>query len=106
MFVVMGDTSQVVVMTAKKRAVDRHVAITGGPGPMPWRGASPSSPICGSRVKRSHIYKPETGWMVVRNGKVIDAIDTGGGVDEVAIACLANGSTTPEQLLRGSVQTG
>jgi len=40
--------------------------------------------LIGSRVKRGHLYKP--GKLVVMDsdtGKVIDAIDTEGGVDEV-----------------------
>jgi DNA-binding beta-propeller fold protein YncE len=85
LYVVMGDTSQVVVIDLKKRAVIATWPITGGPEPHAVALDAPNRRLfIGSRVKRSHIYKP--GKLVVMNadtGKVIDAIDTEGGVDEV-----------------------
>ena len=85
MFVVMGDTSQVVVIDREKRTVVATWPITGGPEPHAVDiDAAHHRLFIGSRVKRSHIYKP--GKLVVMDsdsGKVIDAIDTEGGVDEV-----------------------
>jgi DNA-binding beta-propeller fold protein YncE len=85
LYVVMGDTSQVVVIDLQKRAVVASWPITGGPEPHAVAIDAPNRRLfIGSRVKRSHIYKP--GKLVVMNadtGKVIDAIDTEGGVDEV-----------------------
>ncbi len=85
MFVVMGDTSQVVVIDREKRKVIAMWPITGGPEPHAVdMDAAHHRLFIGSRVKRSHIYKP--GKLVVMDsdsGKVIDAIDTEGGVDEL-----------------------
>jgi hypothetical protein len=85
LYVVMGDTSQVVVIDREKRAVLASWPITGGPEPHAVALDAPHRRLfIGSRVKRSHIYKP--GKLVVMDadsGKVIDAIDTEGGVDEV-----------------------
>jgi hypothetical protein len=85
MFVVMGDTSNVVVIDREKRTVIATWPITGGPEPHAVAlDAAHHRLFIGSRVKRSHIYKP--GKLVVmdsESGKVIDAIDTEGGVDEV-----------------------
>ena len=85
LYVVMGDTSNVVVIDRQKRAVIATWPITGGPEPhaVAIDGANRRLFI-GSRVKRGHLYKP--GKLVVMDadsGKVIDAIDTEGGVDEV-----------------------
>ncbi|HEX4165172.1 MAG TPA: YncE family protein [Bryobacteraceae bacterium] len=85
LFVVMGDTSQVVVIDREKRVVLASWPITGGPEPHAV-ALDPDNHrlFVGSRVKRSHIYKP--GKMVVmdsENGKVIEATRTEGGVDEV-----------------------
>jgi DNA-binding beta-propeller fold protein YncE len=85
MYVVTGDTSNVVVIDREKRTVLATWPITGGPEPhaVAFDGAHHRL-LIGSRVKRSHIYKP--GKLVVMDsdtGKVIDAIDTEGGVDEV-----------------------
>jgi DNA-binding beta-propeller fold protein YncE len=85
MFVVLGDTSQVLVIDRDKRAVIASWPITGGPEPhaIAIDGAHHRLFI-GSRVKRGHLYKP--GKLVIMDsdsGKVIDAVDTEGGVDEV-----------------------
>jgi DNA-binding beta-propeller fold protein YncE len=85
LYVVMGDTSQVVVIDREKRSVIASWPITGGPEPHAVALDAPNRRLfIGSRVKRSHIYKP--GKLVIMDadsGKVIDALDTEGGVDEV-----------------------
>jgi DNA-binding beta-propeller fold protein YncE len=85
LYAVMGDTSQVVVIDREKRAVIATWPITGGPEPHAVAlDAAHHRLLIGSRVKRGHLYKP--GKLVVMdsdNGRVIDAIDTEGGVDEV-----------------------
>jgi len=75
----------VIVIDREQRKVLATWPITGGPEPhaVAFDGAHHRL-LIGSRVKRSHIYKP--GKLVVMDsdtGKVIDAIDTEGGVDEV-----------------------
>lgn len=85
LYVVTGDTSNVIVIDRDQRKVLATWPITGGPEPhaVAFDGARHRL-LIGSRVKRSHIYKP--GKLVVMDsdtGKVIDAIDTEGGVDEV-----------------------
>jgi DNA-binding beta-propeller fold protein YncE len=85
LYVVTGDTSNVIVIDRQQRKVLATWPITGGPEPhaVAFDGAHHRL-LIGSRVKRSHIYKP--GKLVVMDsdtGKVIDAIDTEGGVDEV-----------------------
>jgi DNA-binding beta-propeller fold protein YncE len=85
LYAVMGDTSQVVVIDREKKAVIATWPITGGPEPHAVAlDAAHHRLLIGSRVKRGHLYKP--GKLVVMdsdNGRVIDAIDTEGGVDEV-----------------------
>jgi hypothetical protein len=85
LYVVMGDTSQVVVIDREKRTVIASWPITGGPEPHAVALDAPNRRLfIGSRVKRSHIYKP--GKLVVMDadsGKIIDTLDTEGGVDEV-----------------------
>ena len=85
MYVVTGDTSNVVVIDREQRKVLATWPITGGPEPHAVAfDAAHHRLLIGSRVKRSHLYKP--GKLVVMDsdtGKVIDAIDTEGGVDEV-----------------------
>src|SRR5213076_1712424 len=80
MFVVMGDTGQVVVIDREKSKMIATWPITGGPEPHAVDiDAAHHRRFIGSRVKRSHIYKP--GKLVVMDsdsGKVIDAIDTEG----------------------------
>jgi DNA-binding beta-propeller fold protein YncE len=85
LYVVTGDTSNVIVIDRDQRKVLATWPITGGPEPhaVAFDGAHHRL-LIGSRVKRSHIYKP--GKLVVMDsdtGRVIDAIDTEGGVDEV-----------------------
>ncbi len=85
LYVVMGDTSQVLVIDREKRAVIASWPITGGPEPHAVSlDAAHHRLFIGSRVKRGHLYKP--GKLVVMdadNGKVIAALDTEGGADEV-----------------------
>ena len=85
LYVVMGDTSNVVVIDRDKRAVIATWPITGGPEPHAIDMDSAHRRLfIGSRVKKGHLYKP--GKMVLMDadsGKVIDAIDTEGGVDEL-----------------------
>jgi DNA-binding beta-propeller fold protein YncE len=85
LYVVLGATSQVAVIDSKKREVIATWPITGGPLPHALGlDAAHRRLFIGSRVKPGHIYKP--GKMVVMDadtGKVIDAIDTEGGADEV-----------------------
>jgi hypothetical protein len=85
LYVVMGDTGQVIVIDREKRTVLATWSIAGGPEPHAVAlDAVHRRLFIGSRVKRSHVYKP--GKLVVMDadtGKVIDAIDTEGGVDEV-----------------------
>jgi len=85
LYVVTGDTSNVIVIDRAQGKVLATWPITGGPEPhaVAFDGAHHRL-LIGSRVKRSHIYKP--GKLVVMDsdtGRVIDAIDTEGGVDEV-----------------------
>ena len=85
LYVVTGDTSNVIVIDRQQRKVLATWPITGGPEPhaVAFDGAHHRL-LIGSRVKRSHLYKP--GKLVVMDsdtGKVMDAIDTEGGVDEV-----------------------
>src|SRR5467141_4292541 len=85
LYVVTGATSNVIVIDRDQRKVLATWPITVGPEPhaVAFDGAHHRL-LIGSRVKRSHIYKP--GKLVVMDsdtGKVIDAIDTEGGVDEV-----------------------
>jgi DNA-binding beta-propeller fold protein YncE len=85
MYVILGDTSQVVVIDREKRAVLATWPITGGPEPHAMAlDAAHHRLFIGSRVKPGHLYKP--GKMVVMDadtGKVIDALDSEGGADEV-----------------------
>src|SRR5437879_8811057 len=74
-----------VVIDREKHKVIAMWPITRGPEPHAVdMDAAHHRLFIGSRVKRSHIYKP--GKLVVMDsdsGKVIDAIDTEGGVDEL-----------------------
>jgi hypothetical protein len=87
MFVVMGDTSTVQVIDRDKRAVIGSWPITGGPEPHAVAFDAPHHRLLiGSRVKRSHTYRP--GKLVLMNsdnGNVVNVIDTVGGVDEVVL---------------------
>lgn len=85
MYVVLGATSQVAVIDRDKRAVVSSWPITGGPLPHALAlDAAHHRLFIASRVKPGHLYKP--GKMVVMDadtGRVIDAIDTEGGADEL-----------------------
>lgn len=85
LYVVLGATSSVAVIDLNKREVITTWPITDGPLPHAL-GFDPSHRrlFIGSRIKPGHLYKP--GKMVVMDadtGRVIDALDTEGGVDEV-----------------------
>jgi len=85
MYVVLGATSRVAVIDLKKREVVATWPITGGPLPHALAlDATHHRLFIGSRVKKGHVYKP--GKLVVMDadtGKVIDALDSEGGVDEL-----------------------
>ena len=85
LYVVLGATSQVAVIDRKKRAVIATWPITGGPLPHALgMDAVHHRLFIGSRVKPGHLYKP--GKMVVMdadNGKIVQVLDSEGGVDEV-----------------------
>ena len=85
MYVVLGMTSRVAVIDRKKREVLTTWPITGGPLPHALAlDAVHQRLFVGSRIKKGHIYKP--GKMIIMdatNGKVIDAVDSEGGVDEL-----------------------
>lgn len=85
LYVVMGDTNQVIVIDREKHSVIATWPITGGPEPHAVAlDAVNRRLFIGSRVKRGHLYRP--GKLVVMDadsGRVIDAIDTEGGVDEI-----------------------
>jgi DNA-binding beta-propeller fold protein YncE len=100
LYVVMGDTSQVVVIDLENRAVIASWPIASGPEPHAVALDAPNRRLfIGSRVKRSHVYKP--GKLVVMDadsGKIIDTFDTEGGVDEVEWGRKASASITPARL--------
>ncbi len=89
LYVAMGDTvggeSHLKVVDLDKRAVVAEWPITGGPSPH----ASGLDPVhhrlfVGSRIKGGHQYEP--GKLVVMDtetGKVVQALDSVGGADEV-----------------------
>ncbi len=85
LYVVLGQTSRVAVIDRKTRTVVSMWPITGGPLPHALGlDAAHRRLFIGSRVQKGHIYKP--GKLVVMDadtGKVIDSINSEGGVDEV-----------------------
>jgi DNA-binding beta-propeller fold protein YncE len=85
MFVVLGATSRVAVIDRISRSVTASWPITGGPLPHALGfDAKNHRLFIGSRVKSGHVYKP--GKMVVmdsESGRVIQALDSEGGVDEI-----------------------
>ena len=85
LYVVMGDSSQTVVVDLQKRAVINTWPITGGPEPHAVAVDSAHRRLLiGSRVKRSHTYRP--GKLVIMDadsGNVLNTIDTEAGVDEL-----------------------
>ena len=85
MFVILGDTAQVQVIDRDKRAITATWEITGGTQPHTV-AIDPAHHrlFVGARIKPGHIYKP--GKMVVMDtetGKVVAALDTEGGADEI-----------------------
>jgi hypothetical protein len=89
LYVAMGDVvdgdSHLKVIDLEKRAVAAEWPITGGPAPhASGLDAAHHRLFVGSRVKGGHRYEP--GKLVVmdtQTGKVVQAIDTVGGADEV-----------------------
>lgn len=85
LFVIVGDTAQVQVVDREKRAVIASWPITGGPEPHTVDlDTAHHRLFIGSRVKPGHLYQP--GKMVVMDsdtGKVIQALDSVGGADEI-----------------------
>jgi len=85
MFVILGDTAQVQVIDRDKRAITATWEITGGTQPHTVAiDTAHHRLFVGARIKRGHIYKP--GKMVVMDtetGKVVAALDTEGGADEI-----------------------
>jgi DNA-binding beta-propeller fold protein YncE len=85
MFVVLGDTAQVQVVDREKRAIIATWEITGGTAPHTVAIDTVHHRLfVGARVKPGHIFKP--GKMVVmdtQTGKVVAALDTEGGADEI-----------------------
>jgi len=85
MFVPLGDTGKVQVIDRDKGTTLASWDITGGPQPHTVAIDNAHHRLfVGSRVKPGHIYKP--GKMVVmdtQTGKVVAALDTEGGADEI-----------------------
>ncbi len=85
MFVPLGDTAKVQVIDRDKGTTLASWDITGGPVPHTVAIDNVHHRLfVGSRVKPGHIYKP--GKMVVmdtQTGKVVAALDTEGGADEI-----------------------
>ena len=85
MFVILGDTAQVQVIDRDKRAIIATWEITGGTQPHTVAiDTAHHRLFVGARIKPGHIYKP--GKMVVMDtetGKVVAALDTEGGADEI-----------------------
>jgi DNA-binding beta-propeller fold protein YncE len=85
MFVILGDTAQVQVIDRDKRAITATWEITGGTQPHTVAiDTAHHRLFVGARIKPGHIYKP--GKMVVMDtetGKVVAALDTEGGADEI-----------------------
>jgi len=93
MYVVTGDTSNVIVIDRERNASLATGPITGGPEPIGGFDGRAYRLPDGSRVKRSHIYKRESWCHDSDTGKVIDAIDTEGAstksnMNRQAIACI------------------
>jgi DNA-binding beta-propeller fold protein YncE len=85
MFVIMGDTAKVQVIDRNTRETVATWDITGGTQPHTVAIDTEHHRLfVGSRIKSGHIFKP--GKMVVMDtdtGKVVAAIDTEGGADEI-----------------------
>ncbi len=85
MFVILGDTAQVQVIDRQTHAITATWEITGGTAPHTVAiDTAHHRLFVGARVKPGHIFKP--GKMVVMDtdtGKVVAALDTEGGADEI-----------------------
>ena len=85
LYVVLGMTSRVAVIDRKQRKIVASWPITAAPLPHALAlDAAHHRLLIGSRIKKGHTYKP--GKMVVMdadNGKIIDVLDSEGGVDEL-----------------------
>jgi DNA-binding beta-propeller fold protein YncE len=85
MFVILGDTAEVAEIDLEKQKVIATWPITGGPQPHTMsQDVTHHRLFIGSRVKPGHLYEP--GKMVVMDsetGKVIQALDSVGGADEI-----------------------
>ena len=85
MFVILGDTARVQGIDRDKRAIIATWEITGGTQPHTVAiDTAHHRLFVGARIKPGHIYKP--GKMVVMDtetGKVVAALDTEGGADEI-----------------------
>jgi len=85
MFVVLGDTAQVQVVDREKRTIIATWEITGGTAPHTVAIDTANHRLfVGARVKPGHIFKPgKMVVMVTQTGKVVAALDTEGGADEI-----------------------
>ena len=85
MFVILGDTAQVQVFDREKRTLLATWEITGGTEPHTVAiDTAHHRLFVGARIKPGHSFKP--GKMVVMDtdsGKVVAAVDTEGGADEI-----------------------
>ncbi len=85
MFVILGDTAKVQVIDRDKRTIVANWDITGGTQPHTVAIDNAHHRLfVGARVQPGHIFKP--GKMVVMDtdtGKVVAALDTEGGADEI-----------------------
>jgi hypothetical protein len=87
MFVVMGDTNQVVVIDRDKRAIIATWPIAGNQEPHAVAfDAEHHRLLVGTRVRRSHTAKPGKFLILDSDsGRIIDSIDSEGGVDEIVL---------------------
>jgi len=85
MFVILGDTAQVQVIDRDKRAIIATWEITGGTQPHTVAiDTAHHRLFVGARIKPGHIYMPcKMVVMDTETGKVVAALDTEGGADEI-----------------------